>query len=183
MKSFNTTAICIPSKHYMVDLSDRVKEIKKLVDDGKYFAINRARQYGKTTTISRLCEYLQNDYYVLSLDFQKISNASFKSEEAFVKAFSRSVLDRGKKIPIPDTVISKLEDFIRRKEEKAVFDELFSALSDWCRMAEKPIVMIIDEVDTATNNQVFLDFLAQLREGYISRDTDGVPAFHSVILV
>ena len=50
MKHFNTTAVCIPSKHYMVDLSERIKEIEKLVDDGKYFAINRARQYGKTTT-------------------------------------------------------------------------------------------------------------------------------------
>ena len=33
------------------------------------------------------------------------------------------------------------------------------------------IVLIIDEVDSATNNQVFLDFLAQLREGYIRRDS------------
>ena len=24
MKKFNTTAVCIPSKHYMVDLSERV---------------------------------------------------------------------------------------------------------------------------------------------------------------
>ena len=54
MKKFNTTAVCISSKHYMVDLSERVKEIKKLVDDGKYFTINRARQYGKTTTIFRI---------------------------------------------------------------------------------------------------------------------------------
>lgn len=34
MKEFNTTAVCIPSKHYMVDLSERVAEIKKLVDAG-----------------------------------------------------------------------------------------------------------------------------------------------------
>ena len=51
MKRFNTTAVCIPSKHYMVDLSERVREIKKLVDAGKYFTINRARQYGKTTPL------------------------------------------------------------------------------------------------------------------------------------
>ena len=57
MKEFNTTAVCIPSKHYMVDLSERVKEIKRLVDDGKYFIINRARQYGKTTTITLLADY------------------------------------------------------------------------------------------------------------------------------
>lgn len=30
-KKFNTTAVCVPDKHYMVDLSERVKEIKKLV--------------------------------------------------------------------------------------------------------------------------------------------------------
>ena len=57
MKVFNTTAVCIPEKHYMVDLSERVKEIKQLVDDGKYFTINRARQYGKTT-IDALCKAL-----------------------------------------------------------------------------------------------------------------------------
>ncbi len=51
MKCFNTTGVCIPEKHYMVDLTERVKEIKKLVDNGKYFIINRARQYGKTTCI------------------------------------------------------------------------------------------------------------------------------------
>ena len=41
--------------------------------------------------------------------------------------------------------------------------ELFDCLSDWCTQSEKPIVIMIDEVDTAANNQVFLNFLAQLR--------------------
>ncbi len=54
MKQFNTTAVCTPEKHYMVDLSERVQEIKKLVDEGKYLTINRARQYGKTTTLTAL---------------------------------------------------------------------------------------------------------------------------------
>ena len=48
MKKFNTTAVCIPTKHYMVDISDKVEQIRKLVDEGKYFTISRARQYGKT---------------------------------------------------------------------------------------------------------------------------------------
>ena len=29
MKEFNTTTICIPSKHYMVDFSDKEQEIRK----------------------------------------------------------------------------------------------------------------------------------------------------------
>ena len=58
MKEFNTTGICNPEKHYMVDISGRIKKIKlDLVDKGKYFCINRARQYGKTTTISALKKF------------------------------------------------------------------------------------------------------------------------------
>ena len=78
MKVFNTTAVCIPEKHYMVDLSERVKEIKKLVDAGKYFTINRARQYGKTTTIDALYKVLIAENVVISLDFQDIEDGSFK---------------------------------------------------------------------------------------------------------
>lgn len=183
VKEFNTAGTCIPSKHYMVDLSERVREIKKLVDAGKYFDISRARQYGKTTTIAFLTNYLKAEYDVLSLDFQKISNAAFQSEEAFVQAFSRQVLARGKKLPIPDSVKQKLQEYISRKEDKAVFDELFSALSKWCEESERPVVMIIDEVDTAANNQVFLDFLAQLRADYLEREDDPEEkTFWSVIL-
>lgn len=59
---------------------------------------------------------------------------------------------------------------------------MFDLLAEWCEQSERGIVLIIDEVDSATNNQVFLDFLAQLREGYIGWDTDGIPTFQSVIL-
>ena len=76
MKEFNTTAVCIPSKHYMVDLTDRVREIRKLVDAGKYFTINRARQYGKTTTLYALRKTLADDYTVISLDFQGVGDAA-----------------------------------------------------------------------------------------------------------
>ena len=41
---------------------------------------------------------------------------------------------------------------------------------------------MIDKVDSASNNQVFLDFLSQLRDGYISRETEEMPTFKSVIL-
>lgn len=66
---FNTTGSCNPQFHYMVDIQERLSEIKKLVDDGKYFTINRARQYGKTTTLTALASYLSKDYIVIFLDF------------------------------------------------------------------------------------------------------------------
>lgn len=57
MKEFNITGLCIPEMHYMVDISEKINEIKKLVFKGKYFTINRARQYGKTTVINQLLLY------------------------------------------------------------------------------------------------------------------------------
>ncbi len=38
-----------------------------------------------------------------------------------------------------------------------------------CRAASRPIVPMIDEVDSASNNRVFIDFLAQLRAYYLKR--------------
>ena len=183
MKKFNTTAVCIPSKHYMVDLSDRVAKIRKMVDAGEYFTINRARQYGKTTTLDALETELRTDYIVLSLDFQKISDASFKAEEKFVKAFCRQAIKKKRKTAIPEVIMNALQEIVDRKDHLAVMDELFDIFDDWCNTAEKPVVLIVDEVDTATNNQVFLDFLAQLRADYLEQKKDPEDkTFQSVIL-
>lgn len=63
---FNINGVCYPEKHYMVDLTGRLKEIKKLINHGDYFVMNRARQYGRTTTLRALKEYLQPEYVVKS---------------------------------------------------------------------------------------------------------------------
>ena len=181
MRKFNTTAVCIPSQHYMVDLSERVEEIKRMVDAGEYFTINRARQYGKTTTLDALETSLSPSYAVLSLDFQKISAASFKTEEKFVKAFCRLVIKRGKKAGFAQDILRDLQEMSARND--AVLVELFDVLNDWCSRSERPVVLIIDEVDTASNNQVFLDFLAQLRADYLAQKKDPEEkTFKSVIL-
>ena len=75
----------------MVDLSERVKEIRKLIDDGKYFTINRARQYGKTTTLNALKRRLSSDYEMVGLDFQGLGYASFQTEEDFCRGFIRLI--------------------------------------------------------------------------------------------
>lgn len=185
MKEFNTTAVCIPSKHYMVDLSDRIREIRKLVDAGKYFTINRARQYGKTTTIDALCRNLADQYIVISLDFQDIGGESFSSEDAFCRAFSRIMLDAAEyeSLEIPEPIHRDFKELAGRPTSDVKMDELFRIFRNWFRGAEKPLILIIDEVDTAVDNQVFLDFLAQLRSLYLKREKNTrVKTFQSVIL-
>jgi hypothetical protein len=178
-KVFNTTGACNPKLHYTVDISGRLQEIKKLVDNGAYFTINRARQYGKTTTLTALQEYLKDEYMVIYMDFQFLSNASFESEESFVRAFSREFVIAGNDY-IKGEIKDELKNLAKNKNLDSDLGELFIILSDLCRQNEKPIVLIIDEVDSASNNQVFLDFLAQLRGYYIHRANR--PIFQSVIL-
>lgn len=177
-KIFNTNGCCDPDLHYMVDLTERLQNIKSMVDAGKYFSINRARQYGKTTILSALADYLENDYDVINMDFQTMSSLSFESEQAFVSAFSAELLDLHHRFP--DDIEEHLVSFVEKTAGIMSLQSLFKVIKNWCQKAEKKIVLIIDEVDTASNNQVFLDFLAQLRAYYLRRGRTA--AFQSVIL-
>ena len=181
-KKFNTTAVCIPTEHYMVNIDDRLKQIKQLVDENKYFTINRARQYGKTTTLRALYRYLKSEYYVVLMDFQTFGSIDFESEHTFAGAFANSFV---RLFLRNDTVLNKLNDLLSKlttdsQNENFSLRILFNDLKDICSVSDKPIVLMIDEVDSAANNQVFLDFLSQLRAGYIDRDLE--PTFKSVIL-
>ena len=183
---FNTTGICNPAEHYMVDLTQRLLEVRKLVDEGKYFTINRARQFGKTTTLHALAEYLSQDYLVISMDFQmQMSDAKFRNENSFSLAFARAfensyrITESGRN----QEYQAAFKEFTKERQEvgeQFELVELFQALSNLCAVVPKKIVLMIDEVDSATNNQVFLDFLAQLRGYYINRSR--FATFQSVIL-
>ena len=98
-KIFNVNANCIPELHYMVDITERLGQTKAMVDAGQYFTINRARQYGKTTMLKALANFLKEDYVVVSLDFQKMSYVNFESEQAFVMAFAGELTDSVNNFP------------------------------------------------------------------------------------
>lgn len=185
-KRFNITADCKPALHYMVDIRSRLAQIKDYVDRGDYFVINRARQYGKTTMLRALKEYLKDEYYVISMDFQtQMSDAKFRSENAFSIAFAKAFVRLAENL---DTAVSEktaqavesLKTAVQTNKEELELVELFQHLSHICGESDKPLVLMIDEIDSAANNQVFLDFLAQLRGYYIDRDQSA--AFQSVIL-
>ena len=110
-------------------------------------------------------------------------NDKFENGNVFSAAFINSFLRSLKR----NTLSPELEDAIKNilhstdyTDKYFSLKELFEQLSDLCAAAEKKIVLMIDEVDSASNNQVFLDFLAQLRAQYIERDIQ--PTFRAVIL-
>lgn len=186
-KEFNITGLCVPKKHYMVNLDNRMERMKKMVDKGNYFVINRARQYGKTTTLAALADYLRGEYAVIFLDFQTIGNAMYQSEDAFARAFAACFLDEfHTEYPdLSEAMEHKAEDIekiLEEQERPFYLMNLFKHLIALCGLSDKPMVLMIDEADSAMDNQVFLDFLSQLRNYYLQRDRKGTITFHSVIL-
>ncbi len=178
-KLFNVNGTCLPDRHYMVDLSSRLAEVKDMVDAGDYFTINRARQYGKTTILHALAGYLKPYYSVISLDFQRLSYTDFESEERFVAAVSRQILLVAGEELTADAQF-ELGIYADAHSEGVSLSRFFLSLSGLCGRSRKKVVLLIDEVDSASNNQVFLDFLAQLRFYYLKRPV--VKTFQSVIL-
>lgn len=180
-KVFNVNGVCKPEKHYMVNLDRRIHEIRSMIENGQYFTINRARQYGKTTLLRALADFLKDSYLVISLDFQNIESEEFSDGNSFVHALSREVNKKVRRMAdVPEEIKVWLTRLADRSYQNARMAEMFACLSEWCGQSDRPIVLIIDEVDTAANNQVFLDFLAQIRAYYL--DSDDTPTFQSVIL-
>lgn len=186
-KKFNTTGLCVPEKHYMADISEHLYRMKEYVDEGNYFSVYCARQYGKTTTLHALSRYLEKEYLVISLDFQALGNASFQNENIFSLTFAEYFLRELQLTDCEDSLqlneqCGLLKAAIQSKDGKFVLFHLFGHLASICRTAPRPVVLMIDEIDGASNNQVFLDFLAQLRYYYLEREKRKMPTFHSVIL-
>ena len=170
MRKFNVTGICVPHRHYMVDISEKVEQIFKLVEDEAYFTINRGRQYGKTTTLGRLKKRLPDDYICASISFQYSEIRMFADEEGFAQGLlyriHRSLL-------------------VEHKEEAKLwinanvndFRQLDSFITERC--AGKKIVFIIDEADEASNNNIFVTFLKMLRDKFLFRNAGKI--IHSIV--
>ncbi|MDR3120544.1 MAG: AAA-like domain-containing protein [Clostridiales bacterium] len=177
MRDFNITGLCVPRMHYMVDISAKVDEIAAMVDKGLYFTINRARQFGKTTTFFMLGERLNKKYLAVRISFEGVDDGSFTTNKSFCDMFAK-VFARALKI----TEVSHEALSSWQKDVPADMFELDQLIASFCVKTSKPVVLMIDEVDKTSNNQVFLNFLGMLRDKYLRRSAGEDSTFQSVIL-
>ena len=177
-KEFNVTGTCNPQLHYMVDSDSRFRAVEQMIDNGQYFTINRARQFGKTTLLRMIWRKLSDRYLVVPISFEGVGDTAFSSESAFVKMFVTMMADY-------------LESVGKDRELASVWKEadietitgLSSLVERFTRASAKPVVLTIDEVDKSSDNQLFLSFLGMLRVKYLDRELKGMNStFHSVIL-
>jgi len=176
-KKFNITGLCIPEKHYMVDISDRVNEMLEMIEDEEYFTINRPRQYGKTTTLSLLAKKLKEKYYVIGTSFEGASDKMFSSEEDFCGSILNKFADS---LVLIDKEFS---DILREYQKSSkTFDSLSNVIRELIIHLDKEIVLLIDEVDKDSNSRTFFKFLGLLRNKYLARAEGKDKTFKSVIL-
>jgi hypothetical protein len=178
-KKFCITGTCVPEKNYMVDISDRIDRITKdYIEQGQYFTINRARQYGKTTTLFLLERKLREDYLVLSLSFE----AADEYFESLTSLAEGLVLDIGECLREQNVAEKTVNDWISPLSEKFPMRSLGMKITSLCKSCGKKIVLMIDEVDKSSDNQIFLSFLGLLREKYLKWQQGKDSTFQSVVL-
>lgn len=175
-KRFNIAGTCIPQKHYMADTSEKISRIIRLIEQESYFTINRARQYGKTTTLMLLWRQLKERYIVINISFEGMGTEAFRSEDAFVRRFCGRV-EKNLKLSGYDEGKQEVWKCCETGEN---LETLRDRILDFCKNDEE-VLLFIDEVDKSSDNQMFLNFLGLLRELYLERAM-GTVTFKSVIL-
>jgi AAA-like domain len=176
-KEFNVTGLCFPDQHYMADVSKKLASTMKMVQKGVYFIINRPRQYGKTTMLHNLAAALNatEDYLVFRVSFEGVGDLIFEKENVFASEFVDVLANFAKH------GAKELAPFLKEKvKETDSLKMLSETITELVNQTDKKVVLMIDEVDKSSNNQLFVSFLAMLRDKYLDRFS--VKTFHSVVL-
>ena len=178
-KEFNITGICYPDQHYMMDNREQLKNIKVLIERGKYFTINRPRQYGKTTTLHFLAKAFNElpNYLAIELNFQGVDTIWHESDKAFAQMFITQLSDF-----FEFSEPTLMSFFEKEKEMIKDMGSLSKFITRLIRRINKKIVLIIDEVDASSNYDAFLSFLGMLRTKYLARHKAQHATFHSIVL-
>lgn len=171
-KFFNTAGLCFPEDHYMVDPLKRFSGVEELIKKRLYFTINAPRQTGKTTYLHALARKLKKDGHYISIvaSFERAGYEDISIKEANKTLISAVYHSSTYQLP---------EKYQPENPEEKSFPDLYSYLQNWCKNLEKPLVLLVDEIDALLDN-VFVAVLRQFRDGYQSRPKQ-FPA--SVVLV
>ncbi|WP_069472965.1 AAA-like domain-containing protein [Candidatus Marithrix sp. Canyon 246] len=156
-KFFNTAGPCVPEKHYMTVLD--FNNIKKLIENERYFILHAPRQTGKTTMMLQLMEHLNQEgkYIALYVNIevgQAWRNNIAKLNQTIINEFRIQA-----KVYLPSEYQPSSACF------ENVGDEFATFVTQWCLELTKPLVVFMDEVDALIGDGL-ISVLRQLRAGY-----------------
>ncbi|MDR0394000.1 MAG: hypothetical protein LBH77_02460, partial [Tannerella sp.] len=163
MRYFNIAGPCNSIKHYMIEATTRLQGVEQLIDEEQYFVIHAARQSGKTTYLKDLADRLNagGTYYALYYSMEKAQNVIDPKEG--IPAIVRNMKNKLKGTNIPYGA-----EFAKNADYEDFIGVLGTALSQFCELLDKPLVILFDEADCLSEGTL-ISFLRQLRDGYNSR--------------
>ena len=177
MRFFNTAGPVKPDRHYCIPPLKRLNlnEVLALVRDEKYFVLHAPRQTGKTSALLALRDLL-NAEGAYRCVYINVESAQAMRED--VEQAMRVILGE-----LASWARLTLGEQFLTRTWSGIFAEfgpgaLVEALTRWSEADPKPLVLLIDEIDTLIGDTL-LAVLRQLRAGYVRRPT-GFP--QSVVL-
>ena len=178
MRFFNTEGPVRSDDHYCIPPLERIDldAVLGLVRDKKYFVLHAPRQTGKTSALLALRDLLNGggDYRCVYADFE-VGQAAREDTARAMRALLGELARRARVTLGDDT-----PDALRGAalETEGADGALIDVLSRWAEADPRPLVLLIDEIDTLIGDTL-VSVLRQLRAGYDRRPA-GFP--HSVIL-
>lgn len=126
--------------------SQSIIKLQKMVSRGDYFCMNRARQYGKTTTLSLLKESLEDEYTIFSISFEGIETAAYESDEALAYAFLcllNDCLTYNEVKHVSEPLKELISDTAAHTAESFSLIRLSRLISQLCNVSAKQILILI----------------------------------------
>jgi hypothetical protein len=163
-KWFNTAGPCQADIHYTLSTSERLPQLKGLIEQRNYFVIHAPRQTGKTTAMLTLAQELtasaKYTAVLLSLEVGAVfPHDPLAAQNSILNHWQNQI--RFLKLPLPH--INQI------KEETGITQlDLQTVLSVWAADSPLPLVVFLDEID-ALSDETLISVLRQLRSGYPNR--------------
>ena len=163
-KFFNTAGANQPRLHYTVARPFGSKPILELIEQEKYFTHHAPRQSGKTTLLREICRQLNSEGKYLALHITVESAQSARDD--VLKA--NQVVLQALQLSLELTLPNEFQQFAHSDSFLNQSSGVQNCLSQWSKTSEKPIVLMIDEID-AMAGESLIALLRQLRAGYDQR--------------
>ena len=177
MRRFNTEGPVRPDKHYAIAPLTRVDvdELLGLIQAERYFVLHAPRQTGKTSALLALRDLLNEAGEVLCVyaNFE-VGQAMRENVEQALRALLDELASRA--LAAGDGFLEDAWPDVLAKSGPG--GALRGALTRWAAASPKPLVLLIDEIDSLVGDTL-LSVLRQLRAGY-DRRPEGFP--QSVVL-
>ena len=166
MRYFNTSGPVVPDDHYHIPPLDRIDlaELRLLIDRTRYFVLHAPRQTGKTSALLALEDLLNAEgryrcVYVNVEAGQAMREDVRAATQVMLSQMARQARRAG------DDFLTGAWSEIFAEHGDGAWGE---ALSRWAEADEKPLVLLIDEIDALVGDTL-LAVLRQLRADYPHR--------------